>query len=117
MIGLAEELGLVGRDGIEQGRLILTQAAFFEQPFAIFAHGCEPEHTQVPPDTTFKKRFFRRGHPDARASMNKLRQPHEVPLSEWPGFSRLRTGHDAPGMLSIWCEVNNFSGSTMMTNC
>ena len=49
--------------------------------------------------------------------MNKLRQPDEVPSSQKPGFSRLPTRHDAPGMLSIWREENNFSGSTMMTNC
>src|SRR5450631_310906 len=117
MMALTEELGLVGRNGIEQCCLILHQAPFVEQPLAIFVHRCEPERTQVPPDTTFKKRFFRWGHLDARASMNKLRQPDEVPSSQRPGFARLRTRHDAPGMLSIWSEENSFSGSTMITNC
>src|SRR5450631_1551441 len=102
MMAFTEKLGFVGRNGIQQGSLILHQAAFVEQPFAIFAHGREPEPSHVPPETAFKKGFFRGRHPDARAPMNKLRQPDEVPSPQGPGCSRLRTRHDAPGMLSIW---------------
>ena len=54
MMALTKEFGLVGGDGIEQGAFVLVQAALFEQPFAVVAHGCEPDPSHVPPHPAFK---------------------------------------------------------------
>jgi hypothetical protein len=64
MMTLAEELGLVCGDGIDQSRLVLRQAPSFKQPPAIFRQAFESEPTRMPSQTALEERPLGGRHPD-----------------------------------------------------